>query len=54
MEFTAADLALDTAGAAQIFAQAQVEITPELAAAVTARTEGCRRPLSRRPDRQRQ
>src|SRR6478609_1180322 len=40
LEFTAADLALDTAGAAQIFAQAHVEITPELAAAVTARTEG--------------
>jgi LuxR family maltose regulon positive regulatory protein len=33
-------LALDPAGAAQIFAQAHVEITSELAATVTARTEG--------------
>ena len=34
------DLALDAAGAEQIFAQAHVQITPELAAAVTVRTEG--------------
>src|SRR4051794_27137654 len=40
LEFVAEDLALDAAGAAQIFAQAHVAITPELAAAVTARTEG--------------
>src|SRR3954453_18609950 len=40
LEFVAEDLALDAAGAAQIFTQAHVPITPELAAAVTARTEG--------------
>jgi LuxR family transcriptional regulator, maltose regulon positive regulatory protein len=40
MEFGAGDLALDAAGAEQIFAQARVNLTPELAAAVTARTEG--------------
>ena len=34
------DLALDAAGAEQIFAQAHVSLTPELAAAVTERTEG--------------
>jgi LuxR family maltose regulon positive regulatory protein len=40
LEFVAHDLALDAAGARQIFAEAHVELTPELAAAVTARTEG--------------
>jgi LuxR family transcriptional regulator, maltose regulon positive regulatory protein len=40
MEFGAADLALDAAGAQQIFANAQVSLSPELAAAVTERTEG--------------
>jgi LuxR family transcriptional regulator, maltose regulon positive regulatory protein len=40
MEFGAADLALDAAGAQQIFAKAQVSLSPELAAAVTERTEG--------------
>ena len=34
------DLALDAAGAEQIFSPANVELTPEQAAAVTARTEG--------------
>ena len=36
----AGDLALDAAGAEQIFSQAHVDITDEQAAAVTARTEG--------------
>ena len=40
VEITAVDLALDAAGAEQIFAEAQVGITHELAVAVTARTEG--------------
>ena len=40
MEIAAGDLALDAAGAEQIFAAADVDITPEQAAAVTARTEG--------------
>jgi LuxR family maltose regulon positive regulatory protein len=40
LEFGAADLALDRAGAHQIFANAQVSITREQAAAVTAQTEG--------------
>ena len=40
VEFVASDLALDAAGAAQIFSEAHVDITPELAAAVTERTEG--------------
>jgi LuxR family maltose regulon positive regulatory protein len=40
LEFGAGDLALDAAGAQQIFARAQVSVTPELAAAATERTEG--------------
>jgi hypothetical protein len=40
LEFRAADLALDAAGARQIFSDAQVSVTPELAVAVTERTEG--------------
>ncbi|HSU34848.1 MAG TPA: AAA family ATPase, partial [Propionibacteriaceae bacterium] len=40
VEITAGDLALDAAGAEQIFAEAQVAITHEQAAEVTARTEG--------------
>ena len=36
----ASDLALDVDGAQQIFSQAQVSLTPEAAAEVTARTEG--------------
>ncbi len=36
----ARDLALDVAGAQQIFSRAQVSLTPEAAAEVTARTEG--------------
>ena len=40
VEIAAADLALDAAGAEQIFAEAHVDITHELAVAVTARTEG--------------
>ena len=40
VEFLGSDLALDAAGAEQIFAAAHVRLTPELAAAVTARTEG--------------
>ena len=40
LEFVASDLALDASGAAQIFAQAHLSITPEIAAEVTERTEG--------------
>jgi LuxR family transcriptional regulator, maltose regulon positive regulatory protein len=40
LEFGAGDLALDAEGARQIFAFKQVSLTPELAAAVTERTEG--------------
>lgn len=40
LEFGVGDLALDAAGAQQIFANKQVSLTPELAAAVTERTEG--------------
>ena len=40
LEFAASDLALDAAGATQIFSEVHVHITPELAAAVTERTEG--------------
>ncbi len=40
LELTAGHLALDAAGAQQIFSNAQVSITPESAAAVTERTEG--------------
>ena len=40
LEFMAADLALDPAGAEQIFSQAHVSLTRELAVAVTERTEG--------------
>ena len=40
LEFGASDLALDASGAAQIFAQANLDISPEMATAVTERTEG--------------
>jgi LuxR family transcriptional regulator, maltose regulon positive regulatory protein len=40
LEFLAGDLALDAAGAEQIFSQESVSLTGELAAAVTERTEG--------------
>ena len=40
VEIGAGDLALDAAGAEQIFAEAHVDITHEQAVAVTARTEG--------------
>lgn len=40
LEFGAGDLALDAVGARQIFANAQVSITREQAAAVTEQTEG--------------
>ena len=40
LEFGPDDLALDVAGARQIFANARVSLTPERAAAVTERTEG--------------
>jgi LuxR family maltose regulon positive regulatory protein len=40
LEFGPGDLALDAAGARQIFANARVSLTAELAAAVTERTEG--------------
>jgi LuxR family transcriptional regulator, maltose regulon positive regulatory protein len=40
LEFLASDLALDAAGAEQIFSQAHVHLTRESAAAVTERTEG--------------
>lgn len=39
-ELGAGDLALDAAAARHIFSEAQVDIAPELAAAVTERTEG--------------
>ena len=39
-EFGPGDLALDSAGAQQIFANAHISLTPEFAAAVTERTEG--------------
>ena len=39
-ELVAGDLALDAAGAEQIFAHAHVDISADVAAAVTARTEG--------------
>jgi LuxR family maltose regulon positive regulatory protein len=40
LEIGSAELALDAAGAMQIFQSAHVEVTPELAARVTERTEG--------------
>jgi len=40
LELLASDLALDVAGAEQIFSQAHVSLSPERAAAVTERTEG--------------
>ena len=40
IEFGAGDLALDAAGARQIFAEAQIELSPPMAEAVTERTEG--------------
>jgi LuxR family maltose regulon positive regulatory protein len=40
LDIVAADLALDAAGAQRIFARAHVNLTPQQAAAVTARTEG--------------
>jgi LuxR family transcriptional regulator, maltose regulon positive regulatory protein len=40
LEFGSDDLALDAAGARQVFANAKVSLTPESAAAVTERTEG--------------
>jgi len=40
VEFAAGDLALDAHAARQIFANAQVTLTPDLAAAVTEQTEG--------------
>ena len=40
LEFLASDLALDAAGAEQIFSQARVSLTPEAAATVIDRTEG--------------
>jgi len=40
LELGAGDLAFDAAGAWQIFSRAQVSVTPELAKAVTERTEG--------------
>jgi LuxR family maltose regulon positive regulatory protein len=40
VEYMASDLALDASGAERIFSQAHVDLTDELAAAVTARTEG--------------
>jgi LuxR family maltose regulon positive regulatory protein len=39
-ELVASDLAFDAAGARQIFASAQVDLSPDLAAGVTERTEG--------------
>ena len=40
LELGAGDLALDAGGAAQIFTATQVTVTPELAVALTERTEG--------------
>ena len=54
LEFRASDLALDAAGTEQIFAQAHLSLTAELAAAVTERTEGLAgRHLPGRGDRER-
>jgi LuxR family maltose regulon positive regulatory protein len=40
LEFVASDLALDADGAAQIFSEAQVSLTPEITTAITVQTEG--------------
>ena len=40
LEFGVADLALDAAGAGQVFTHARVSVTPELAAAAAERAEG--------------
>ncbi len=40
LEFRTSDLALDAAGAVQIFAQAHLSLTPQRATTVTERTEG--------------
>ena len=40
LEFGVTDLALDAAGARQVYANAQVSLTPELAAELAERTEG--------------
>ena len=40
LELGVSDLAIDAAGARQIFSNAQVNVTPEVAAAVTERAEG--------------
>jgi len=40
LEFVSSDLALDAAGAAQIFSEVHVSLTSEMATAVTVRTEG--------------
>ena len=40
MEFVASDLALDAAGAVRIFSEMNVRVTPQMADAVTERTEG--------------
>ncbi len=40
LEFATSDLAVDAAGAQQIFSAANVDLTPDLAAVVTDRTEG--------------
>jgi LuxR family transcriptional regulator, maltose regulon positive regulatory protein len=40
LEFGPSDLALDAAGAEQIFSAAQIRLTPDQASAVTERTEG--------------
>jgi LuxR family maltose regulon positive regulatory protein len=40
LEFAASDLALDASGAQQIYSEAHVDLTPELAAVAVERTEG--------------
>jgi LuxR family maltose regulon positive regulatory protein len=40
LEFVASDLALDASGAQQIFSEAHVDLSPDLAAVVVERTEG--------------
>ena len=53
LELLARDLALDATGAEQIFAQRDVNLTPELAAAMTRTDRGmARRAVPRGPDRQ--
>ena len=53
-EFTADDLALDAAGAEQIFASERVNLSHESAVAVTPDRRVARRPIPGRADREEQ